>query len=129
MTTETIIQKVKDSEETKLMLKNKMRDFKELNTGAKAELAKKLLCDVAVYEEAVQIMGEGLNEAEIEIECLETKNKELEKELNMTDEDKERLNKLYYNKKVELQNDGLKNERVMKRLNNIMNRSKQLTEK
>ncbi len=91
MITETVLQQVKNSEDTKLILKNRMKDFTELNTGTKAELAKKLLCDVAVYEEAVQIMGEGLNEAEIEIECLETKNKELEKELNMSDEDKEDL--------------------------------------
>jgi glutathionylspermidine synthase len=92
-----IIQTVKDSEQTKLILKSKMKDFKELNTGAKAELSKKLMVDMVVFEEVVQIMGEGLNEAEIEIECLEAKNEELEKELKLTEEDKERINKLYYN--------------------------------
>jgi hypothetical protein len=123
-----IIQSVKDSEETKLILKSKMNDFKELNTGTRAELSKKLMVDMVVFEQAIEIMGEGLNEAEIEIECLEAKNAELEKELKLTEEDKERMNKFYFNKKIELQIDGNKNERVMRRLNNIMSRSRQLTQ-
>jgi hypothetical protein len=123
-----IIQTVKDSEETKLILKSKMKDFKELNTGTKAELSKKLVVDMVVFEQAIQIMGEGLNEAEIEIEALEAKNAELEKDLNPTSEQKERLNKYYYNKKIELHNDGNENNRVMRRLNNIMSRSRQLTQ-
>jgi hypothetical protein len=123
-----IIQSVKDSEETKLILKSKMKDFKELNRGAKAELSKKLMVDLVVVEEVVQIMGEGLNEAEIEIECLEAKIEELENDLNPTSEQRERMNKIYHSKKFELQNDGNKNERVMRRLNNIMSRSRQLTQ-
>ena len=67
--------------------------MKELNTGAKAELATKLLIDKIVYEEAIQVMGTAINEAEIEIEALESKNEQLEKELNLCSEDKERINK------------------------------------
>jgi hypothetical protein len=123
--TNEIIKLVKSDPKTKNELTERLNKINTLNKGEKAELATKLTIDNVIYEEAIVIMGEGIKEAEIEIEALEHKNKILEKELNTID--KEKIDNAYQSKKFELQNDNKGNTRVMNRLKSIMSRSKQLT--
>ena len=102
-----------------------MNVINKLSKGEKAELTSRLMIDKVIYEEAIIIMGEGIKEAEIEIEALEHKNELLEKELNIID--KEKINNAYQTKQFELEKDNKGNERVMRRLKNIMSKSKQVT--
>jgi hypothetical protein len=125
--TSQIIKVVRDDPDNKIEFKDLMKEMKELNTGSKAELATKLIVDREVLKKAVNIMGTAINDAEIEIEALETKNNELEKELNPSQ--REKINKLYQGKKEELTNDNQSNERIWRRLNKVMLTNKQLTEK
>src|SRR6266853_1385009 len=127
--TKNLIQSVKELPEVKSVLSEKLLEMKQLNTASKAELATRYLADTIIFEEAIQIMGNAINDAEIDIEMLEQKNEQLEKELNLSEEDKEKMNKLYYNKKVELQNDeNTKNVRIMNRLKKTLIRSKAILE-
>jgi hypothetical protein len=122
-----IIKLVKNDQNTKNELSSRLSLIQNLSTGEKAELTTKLMVDKVIYEEAIVIMGEGIKEAEIEIEALEHKNSLLEKDLNVRD--KEKVNAAYDTKKFELQNDGKGNSRVMRRLNNILARAQALPEK
>ena len=122
-----IIKLVKNDSNTKNELSSKLTVLDKLSTGEKAALTPRLMADKVIYEEAIIIMWEGIKEAEIEIEALEHKNVLLEKELKTIDEEK--INAAYQTKKFELQNDGKGNSRVMKRLQNIMSKSKQIPEK
>ena len=124
--TKDIIKLVKNDINTKNEIKEKLDAISKLSTGEKAALTTKLMADKVVYEEAIIIMGEGMKEAEAEIVALEYKNQLLENDLNTIDKDK--INQIYETKKFELQNDGNGNTRVMKRLQNIMSKAKQLTE-
>ena len=123
--TKEIIKLIKNDINTKTEIKEKLDAISKLSTGEKAALTTKLMADKVVYEEAIIIMGEGMKEAEAEIEALEYKNKILENDLKAIDKDK--INQIYETKKFELQNDGNGNTRVMKRLQNIMSKAKQLT--
>ena len=89
--TNEIIKVVRENPENKIEFKDLMKEMKELNTGSKAELATKLIVDREVLKKAVNIMGTAINDAEIEIEALEIKNSELEKELNPSQ--REKINK------------------------------------
>ena len=120
-----IIKLVKSDEKTKKEVVEKMNVINKLSKGEKAELTSRLMIDKVIYEEAIIIMGEGIKEAEIEIEALEHKNELLEKELNIID--KEKINNAYKTKKLEIEKDNKGNERVMKRLTSIMSKSKQIT--
>jgi hypothetical protein len=125
--TNQIIKLVQDEPDNKIEFKELMNGMKELNTGTKAELATKLIIDKEVLKKTVTIMGKAIDDAEIEIEALEAKNAELEKDL--TPSQREKANKLYHGKKELLINDQKSNERIMRRLNKVMTVSKQLTEK
>ena len=83
-----IIKLVKNDEKTKKEGSEKMNAINKLSNGEKAELTSRLMIDKVIYEEAIIIMGEGIKEAEIEIEALEHKNELLEKELNIIDQEK-----------------------------------------
>jgi hypothetical protein len=87
------------------------------------------MADKTVYEDAIVIMGESINQAEIEIESLENKTSLLEKELSA--DNKERINKVYHTKKSEKQNDTSStssNVRIMRRLNKTLAVSKEITD-
>jgi hypothetical protein len=122
-----VLKMVKENPNTKQQLIQKKNALDNLTKGEKASLTDRLMADKVVYEEAIIIMGQGINEAEIEIEALEHKNSLLEKELNIVD--KQKINAAYETKKFELENDNKANSRVMKRLESIMSKSKQLTNK
>ena len=120
-----IIKLVKNDEKTKKEVVEKMNVINKLSKGEKAELTSRLMIDKVIYEEAIIIMGEGIKEAETDIEALEHKTELLEKELNIID--KEKINNAYQTKKFELEKDNKGNERIMRRLKNIISKSKQVT--
>src|SRR2546430_2547740 len=126
ITTE-IINLVRENPDNKIEFKELMKEMKELNTGSKAELATKLIVDRDVLRKTVNILGTAINDAEIEIEALETKVEALEKDMNPSQ--REKMNKLYLGKKEELTNDNKSNQRIWKRINKVMLESRQLTEK
>ena len=74
-----IIKLVKNDEKTKKEGSEKMNAINKLSNGEKAELTSRLMIDKVIYEEAIIIMGEGIKEAEIEIEALEHEAELLEK--------------------------------------------------
>ena len=115
---------VKEEPKFKATLDIEIKEFSKLNTASRASMSKRLFVEKRVVEEAMTIMGNAINEAEIEIDALEVKNKELEKEL--TEVDKARINKLYQSRKQELQNDPHANDRIMRRLNKTMYQSRSL---
>ena len=121
-----VIKDIKNDEKTKKEVLEKINVISKLSKGEKAELTNRLMVDKVIYEEAIIIMGETIKEADIEIEALEYKTQLLEKELNSID--KEKINNAYQTKKFELEGDSKGNERVMRRLRNIMSKSKQITE-
>ena len=126
ITTE-IIKLVRENPDNKIEFKELIKEMKELNTGSKAELATKLIVDRDVLRKTVNILGTAINDAEIEIEALETKVEALEKDMNPSQ--REKMNKLYLGKKEELTNDNKSNQRIWKRINKVMLENKQLTEK
>ena len=120
-----IVKIAKASDDTKKELTERLTAVNKLNTGEKAALTMKLMTDKVVYEEAIKIMGDAINDSEIENEALKTKNSFLENELSA--KDKERINEVYNGKKKELQNDDNKNSRIMNRLNKTLNKAKEIT--
>jgi hypothetical protein len=120
-----IVKIAKNRDTTKTELSERTEALNKLNTGEKAALTMKLMTDKVVYEEAINIMGDAINDCEIEIESLTYKNDQLEKELST--QDKERMNEVYNGKKKQLQNDDNKNSRIMNRLNKRIDMAKQIT--
>jgi hypothetical protein len=124
-TVKEVVRIAKNRNTTKIELSERLIGLNKLNTGEKAALTMKLMTDKVVYEEAINIMGEAINDCEIENEALQAKNTLLENELST--QDKERINEVYNGKKKELQNDENKNSRIMNRLNKTLNKAKQIT--
>jgi len=120
-----IIKLVKEDEQTQNDLIIKLDAINALTTGEKAALTSRLMKDKVVYEKCIGIMGEAIKEADVEIEGLEYKNSLLENELSAVD--KKKINDAYQTKKLTLQNDGKGNERVIRRLKGIMQKTKQIT--
>jgi hypothetical protein len=126
-TVKDVVDIAKNCSTTKKELVERLTEVNNLNTGEKAALTIKLMADKIVYEAAINIMGDAINDCEMEIESLEFKNTLLEKELST--QDKERINAVYNGKKKELQNDNNKNSRIMNRLNKTLDKAKQITNK
>ncbi len=115
----------KECPDLKVALVEKSKELKKLNTASKASMTKHLLIEREVYIKTMDIMGQSINEAEIEIEALEAKNAELEKDLTITD--KARINKLYETTKQKKLSDPNAKDRILRRLHKTMNQSKALT--
>ncbi len=115
----------KECPDLKVTLNEKTKELRKLNTASKASMTKHLVIEREVFIKTMNIMGQSINDAEIEIEALETKNTELEKELTVID--KARINKVYETKKQQLQSDSNYKQRIMKRLHKTINQSKALT--
>jgi hypothetical protein len=126
-TVKDVVDIAKNCDTTKKEVTERITEVNKLNTGEKAALTVKLMADKIVYEAAINIMGDAINDCEMEIESLEFKNELLEKELST--QDKEKINVVYIGKKKELQNDNNKNSRIMSRLNKTLDKAKQITNK
>ncbi len=63
----------KECPDLKVTLNEKTKELRKLNTASKASMTKHLVIEREVFIKTMNLMGQSINDAEIEIEALETK--------------------------------------------------------
>ena len=100
-------------------ISNIIDKFNKQSYATKSKLGENALIQSSVYKEAINIMGDTINDMDVEIEQKDNKKSFLENKIGVTD-DKivEEMNRLDLNKI----SDKEKNIRIMNRLNKTLNK-------
>lgn len=122
-----LLQIAKNDSETKIIIKEKLTQIKDMNIATRSELALKLLIDSETVKSALLIAGDTINDLSIENEILTEKNEELEKHLTQVDKDK--INNIFTQRRKQIESDNVKGERILKAVRKTLSKSKQLTDK
>ena len=98
--------------------------YNKQSYATKSELGRNALIQSSIYKEAINIMGDTINDIDIEIEQKDNKINFLENKIGITDDKVvEEMSNLDLNKILNKE----KNDRIMNRLNKTLNNHKHIT--
>ena len=102
-------------------ISNIVDKYNNQSLATRSKLGQNALIQSNIFKEAINIMGDTINDMDVEIEQKENKILFLENKIGVTDDKViEEMNRLYLNKI----SDKEKNNRIMNRLNKTLNKHK-----